>query len=359
MNNKNKNILLGVLIVGVLSMTIAFAALSTRLRISGTANIPEAKWDIHFENWAQARPRMSLANVENRASQTTAATITESEEKGTLISGLVVSLAQPGDIMEYTFDIVNDGTMVGLLNNFNKTISATVTGSQTAANTNDLTYSVVCGSEATKGSQALGDSPTEPLATDTIGAGNARACKLTISYNVQTNNNVAGQDQTYTGQARTVTLTANWTWVQGNATVNNNQNEPTPDPVVTWNNYITPNQTSGASLPSGSLYWIQENTTSGDKEICGISNGQTICLELDRWDYDENDSECEQSTYICNKKRELEQKTNAECTGLNDGTLQCTASDGLMYTYEDFGNVSISDDSGTCAFDGTASCYKW
>ena len=47
--NKNKNILLGVLIVGIISMTVAFAALSTRLNINGTANILNS-WCVGFDN---------------------------------------------------------------------------------------------------------------------------------------------------------------------------------------------------------------------------------------------------------------------------------------------------------------------
>ena len=46
-----KNVLLGVLIVGVLAMTVAFAALATNLTINGTANIAATKWNIRFEDW--------------------------------------------------------------------------------------------------------------------------------------------------------------------------------------------------------------------------------------------------------------------------------------------------------------------
>ena len=46
MSNKNKNILLGVLIVGIISMTVAFAALSTRLNINGTAKVSSFRKEI-------------------------------------------------------------------------------------------------------------------------------------------------------------------------------------------------------------------------------------------------------------------------------------------------------------------------
>ena len=137
MTEKNKNVLLGILILGIVSMTIAFAALSTSLRIGGTANVPEAKWDIHFENWLEAKPSTNLAGIENKAVQTHAATITN----GTLIEGLQVSLMQPGDTTSYTFDIVNDGTISALLNDFETTIEAKVAPANTeSASTSDLTY---------------------------------------------------------------------------------------------------------------------------------------------------------------------------------------------------------------------------
>ena len=51
MDNKKKNILLGVLIAGVVSMTVAFAALATNLKINGTTNIAATRWNVHFQNF--------------------------------------------------------------------------------------------------------------------------------------------------------------------------------------------------------------------------------------------------------------------------------------------------------------------
>lgn len=43
-----KNIVIGILLVTVLCLSAAFAALSTTLNINGTANLPDAKWDVKF-----------------------------------------------------------------------------------------------------------------------------------------------------------------------------------------------------------------------------------------------------------------------------------------------------------------------
>ena len=51
LSERNKNILLGVLVVGVIGMTVAFAALTSRIKLNGTANVAETRWNIHFQNW--------------------------------------------------------------------------------------------------------------------------------------------------------------------------------------------------------------------------------------------------------------------------------------------------------------------
>ena len=98
-----KDILIAVLIMGILSMTIAYANFTRRLQIVNTARVNATNWDIHFEN---------LSLQEN--SDSTTATINSPaviSEGQTIISGLDVSLNKPGDYVTYTFDIVNAGDL--------------------------------------------------------------------------------------------------------------------------------------------------------------------------------------------------------------------------------------------------------
>lgn len=207
--NDRKNILLGVLVVGVISMTVAFATLSTNLRINGTVNVAATRWNIHFDNWTMAKPNINVAGVANTATQTKAATLSPVTNT-TLINGLEVNLAQPGDTMSYTFDVVNDGTIDAKLDNFDAGITS-------ASSTSDLEYTVVCGEQAIKGSQVLGNTPSTPEVTDELDAGKARACKLTITYKEATNAHIAGQNQVYSNPtARSITMHAGWTWSQKN-----------------------------------------------------------------------------------------------------------------------------------------------
>ena len=50
MNNKVQNIVLGVLAVGLIGITVAYASLSQQWTINGTAKVAAATWDIHFES---------------------------------------------------------------------------------------------------------------------------------------------------------------------------------------------------------------------------------------------------------------------------------------------------------------------
>ena len=89
------------LVLGVLGLTIAFAALSKTLRINGSGNIDRANWDIHFKN---------VTFVSKSATAQTSGTPSPTNnEKGPTITGLNVTLKQPNDYVTYTADIKNEG----------------------------------------------------------------------------------------------------------------------------------------------------------------------------------------------------------------------------------------------------------
>lgn len=98
-----KDILIAVLIMGILSMTIAYANFTRRLQIVNTAKVNATNWDIHFENLVlEDNSTTSMAVINSPAS------ISEGK---TIIGGLNVSLVKPGDYVTYTFDIVNAGDL--------------------------------------------------------------------------------------------------------------------------------------------------------------------------------------------------------------------------------------------------------
>ena len=97
-----KVIALIALFVGVISLSIGFASISTILNIKGSGTVAQSKWDIHFENLAKVEPTSDTVTVN------TAPAIDAINK--TTIENYSVTLQTPGDSISYTFDVVNNGT---------------------------------------------------------------------------------------------------------------------------------------------------------------------------------------------------------------------------------------------------------
>ena len=219
MQEKTKNILLGVLIVGLVAMTVAYAALTTNLSISGTATVAEAKWNIRLEDFAK--------DTTNTTAGVTATTGTSSDSTNiTKIENFTATLNQPGDKVVYTFKIANRGTIDATKASFSKHISvARKTGTNTydtaatnSTHINDYTavtvdgveYNVTCSNDTTLTANAANPSSATPA-----------TCTLTIEYlsnmaGVEGNQSstTAGTDQTANIPERKVTVDAAWQYIQ-------------------------------------------------------------------------------------------------------------------------------------------------
>ena len=295
MNNK-KNVLLIVLGLGIVAMTIAFAALSTNLRISGTASVPNTNWNIHFASWAL--DTASTVTVGSNTQQNTAVypTVAQLQQSlapnVTLVEGLNITLYQPNDYAKYTFDIVNDGTIDASLDNFTHTMTC-----ESGKNCDFLEYTVEC-----KDAQ---------LNTVTNGYvlphGQSVSCYLQLKFkdvdNTAKNDNQANNLQAsvvngvYTQEATSATLAANWSWIQKQVSQaqggNSGGNEPqTPVSYVTTFNGtygydFAGAATSGNENNPGSSEWVNtldpEVTaylrSDGTKmETCGVFENGTVCM---------------------------------------------------------------------------------
>ena len=110
MDNRKKASL--ILVILLLMVSVVYAALSSTLNINGTSKIAATSWDIHFEN-VQA---------------TSNSTVTPSVAPSALPENKVVSLtydvqlADPGDVYEFSVDVVNGGTLDGMIELFTSTI---------------------------------------------------------------------------------------------------------------------------------------------------------------------------------------------------------------------------------------------
>lgn len=214
MSEKSKNILLGVLIVGLVSMTVAYAALSTTLTISGTASVDETEWNVHFDNWQLQTTSNTAGAAQNTAVATPVAELTKADAtNATAFSGVNVQLKQPGDNVKYTFDIVNTGTIDAKLSNFQKSITDTSDNTKTGTDTLDgITYTITCDPA---NSFAAG---SEQVLVKKTGVTH---CTLDVIYDPITDGGVhkqtsqeAGKDQTMIVPARSFDIAASWNYVQ-------------------------------------------------------------------------------------------------------------------------------------------------
>ena len=146
MNNKIQNIVLGVLAVGLIGITIAYASLSQNLTINGTAKVAAATWDVHFEG-------MNAGTATGYATLPTTGKLAAS---GTSVSGNIGTLKAPGDTITYTFNVKNAGSINAKISSITAPkltcAPATSGGSQTVANNvcANLTYTIEYTSENPK-----------------------------------------------------------------------------------------------------------------------------------------------------------------------------------------------------------------
>lgn len=188
MNNKTQNILLGVLAVGLVGISVAYASLSSNLNISGTAKVATATWDIKFDNMSAG-------------AATGYATLPSSGKFGiqtgsTTVSGDLGTLKAPGDTITYTFKVKNNGSINAKVNSVSTptlTCVSSSTGSATTASTNfckGLAYTV----QYSDGS-AIAEGQTL--------AANGGSKDITVKL-VNNNNSLVSEDIKVTASAMTI-----------------------------------------------------------------------------------------------------------------------------------------------------------
>ncbi len=163
MSSNKKNIFLVILIIGVLSMSIAFAALSSRLSISGSVGVSETTWDIRFQNFSSSSTPQTTT-----LGETNTGVLKSVTTNATKITNLKVDLKKPGDIVIYTFDIKNNGSIDARLSTFTQSMTCEVDNLCGYAD-----YLVECRDSNNK-VVALGD---------TLSKNSSYSCSVTIKYN--------------------------------------------------------------------------------------------------------------------------------------------------------------------------------
>ena len=150
----------GALLVSVITLTIAYAVLSTTLKIKGTAKINSATWNVNItagdDFTTYGRAKFGYPTI-----------------KSTTISDMKVELYQPGDGVKFPFTVRNDGSLDAKLKEINKgTISCSSTNPVNAQKVCDnITYTIKY------------DDRSEILEGDEIKSGGVQFFVLEIMYN--------------------------------------------------------------------------------------------------------------------------------------------------------------------------------
>ncbi|MBQ3307493.1 MAG: hypothetical protein IJG68_04800 [Bacilli bacterium] len=109
MTYQKKKKLTNLLIVCLLFIGIVYAILTANLQINGTAKIGGNTWDIHFNNIQINENSVALSTGDS------AATI---DPENNCKVDFEVTLSLPGDFYEFTVDVVNSGTIDGMVQTY-------------------------------------------------------------------------------------------------------------------------------------------------------------------------------------------------------------------------------------------------
>lgn len=109
MLNKRRVIAVVAVLLLIFAVTIGYAVLSASVGVIGASKISGETWDLHFTNYHQ----------------TANSTVTPASGKAPEISGnnttsvsYEVEFAQPGDVYEFTLDVVNAGSIDAMIDDF-------------------------------------------------------------------------------------------------------------------------------------------------------------------------------------------------------------------------------------------------
>lgn len=167
-NRTLKTLAIAALLFAVIGTGIAFAALSTTLNITGSADITAPNWDIHFDNLGTT----PIETGNGKADTVTTPTLTTTSI--TNIKGIFDDTGTVG----YEFDVVNGGAIDAQIGSITMAAAPTCTG--TGANA-VADAALVCGAITTSLTNATGGSVV--AVGDTLDAGVTKRMIFTINYN--------------------------------------------------------------------------------------------------------------------------------------------------------------------------------
>ena len=166
-NGQTKNITLGVLLVAVVTLSIAYAVLSTSLSINAQATVNGANWDVEFQ---QKSGQSALCTVTKGSASSNAGFVTgkQGTVNATSFTNLGVNFSVPGDKVVCTWEVANKGDIDAKLATFTKGTPTSSDASVTSNIDYKLTYDSESGTAVKQG--------------DTLAHGATKTLVLTIAY---------------------------------------------------------------------------------------------------------------------------------------------------------------------------------
>ena len=117
MESKHKNALIGALLAVVFVMAVGYAAFAQTLNINGTATITDASenWNVHFDT-KQTTQNAVATSTGAGGTNAPSGTIGYSDSDHT--ATVNATLIQPGDSVEFTLKVLNEGSITANINDF-------------------------------------------------------------------------------------------------------------------------------------------------------------------------------------------------------------------------------------------------
>ena len=115
METRNKNVLIGGLLAIVLVMAVGYAAFATQLNINGTASI-DTSWNVHFDTTKVVAANTTTSQQGKMTITKGSTTATGADPSGSIAfdgdttANIAATLKSPGDSIEFTLTILNQGS---------------------------------------------------------------------------------------------------------------------------------------------------------------------------------------------------------------------------------------------------------
>ena len=148
-NFKRKGIYIALIFIFIVFIGVGYSYLNHNLNVKGNVTIKKSTWDVHFDNFSVSDESVSADYSYS--------------SNNTKLNLAITGFTDPGDIYEFTVDVVNGGTIDAMVSTFS---GLTLTSEQSEY----LDYSVT---------YANGNSVT---ANDVLKNNTSESLKVTVKY---------------------------------------------------------------------------------------------------------------------------------------------------------------------------------